>query len=106
LKDTNVIVVNVMIESNATDIARVKDAISAMELASQAEAGCEDYTFSVELNNPDRLRITERWVSMDALAAHFKSPHMATFQAAMGTLTVTNREMNFYEATVTAAPGS
>ena len=49
------IVVNVLIESSAADIASVKDAIAVMEVASQAEEGCEDYTFSVELNNPNKL---------------------------------------------------
>ena len=93
------IVVNVVIESSAADIASVKDAIAAMEVASQAEEGCDDYTFSVELNNPNKLRITEKWASAEALAAHFKTPHMATFQAAMGTLNVTSRELNFYDAT-------
>ena len=93
------IVVNVLIESSAADIASVKDAIAVMEVASQAEEGCEDYTFSVELNNPNKLRVTEKWSSAEALVAHFETSHMATFQAAMVSLNATSRELNFYEAT-------
>ena len=69
------IVVNVLIESSAADIASVKDAIAVMEVASRAEEGCEDYTFSVELNNPNKLRVTEKWSSAEALVAHFNVPH-------------------------------
>ncbi len=93
------IVVNVVIESSAANIASVKDAIAEMEVASRAEEGCEDYTFSVELNDPNKLRVTEKWRTAEALVAHFKTPHMATFQAALGRLDATNRELNFYEAT-------
>lgn len=93
------IVVNAKIESDANNIAAMKDAIAAMEAASQAEDGCEDYTFSVELNNPNVLRITERWATSDALTAHFATPHMAEFQAAMGAHPPKSVSAHFYEAT-------
>ena len=78
------IIVNAKIEADVATIAALKSAVAAMETASRAEAGCDDYTFSVELNDPNVLRITERWHSADALKAHFLTPHMAVFQAAMG----------------------
>lgn len=93
------IVVNAMIESDADNIAAMKTAIATMEAASQAEDGCEDYTFSVELNNPNTLRITERWASTEALTAHFGTPHMAAFQAAMGSHPPKSVSAHFYEAT-------
>ena len=62
------IVVNATITASEETIAAMKPAIAKMEAASQAESGCHDYTFSVELNNPSVLRITERWESMEALA--------------------------------------
>ena len=77
------IIVNATIVSDAESIRAMQPAIAEMEKASQAEDGCEDYTFSVELNNPDVLRITERWVDMAALQNHFSLPHMAKFQQAM-----------------------
>lgn len=100
------IVVNAIIESDADNIAAMKEAIAAMESASRAEDGCDDYTFSVELNNPDVLRITERWHSMGALQAHFATPHMADFQAAMAAHPPKSVAATFYEATEVERPGA
>ena len=99
------IVVNAIIETSADNIAAMKDAIAAMETASRAEPGCHDYTFSVELNNPDVLRITEKWQSMEDLTAHFAMPHMADFQAAMAANPPKNVAATFYEATEVTPPG-
>ena len=54
------IVVNAVVTSKPEDIAALQSAIHTMEAASREESGCNDYTFSVELNNPNRLRITEK----------------------------------------------
>ena len=99
------IVVNAIIEANAETIAAMQTAIATMEQASQAEEGCHDYTFSVELNNPDVLRITEKWESMDHLQSHFATPHMAAFQAAMGANPPKSVEAKFYEVTEVSPPG-
>ena len=99
------IVVNAVIESTAEHIAKMQSAIADMETASRAEAGCEDYTFSVELNNADVLRITEKWSTMDALVAHFSAPHMTSFQAAMAAYPPKSVTATFYEATEVAPPG-
>ena len=92
------IVVNARIEADADSIEKMKSAIAAVEQASRAEEGCDDYTFSVELSDPTHLRITERWTSREALAAHFATPHMATFQKAMGEHPPKGMKVHFYEA--------
>lgn len=92
------IIVNATVEADVATIEKMKTAMAAMEAASRAEEGCEDYTFSVELNDPTRLRITERWTSREALSAHFKMPHMATFQAAMAQSPPKGLKAHFYEA--------
>lgn len=99
------IVVNARIEATAETIAAMKSAIATMEAASRAEPGCSDYTFSVELNNPNVLRITERWASMADLSAHFAMPHMAAFQQAMQANPPKAVSATFYEATEVAPPG-
>lgn len=98
------IVVNATIVATADTISAMKKAIADMEQASRAEEGCFDYTFSVELNNPDVMRITEKWQSMEALGAHFATPHMAAFQAAMAAHPPKSVEAKFYEVTEVAPP--
>lgn len=91
------IIVNGRIETTADNIAALTDAIATMETASRAEDGCHDYTFSVEINDVNVIRITERWDSMAVLEVHFKTPHMAEFQKAMAAHPATSGEVHFYE---------
>ncbi|MGB1189970.1 MAG: putative quinol monooxygenase [Pseudomonadales bacterium] len=99
------IVVNAVIESSEVDIQMLKTAIAEMEVASRQEAGCFDYTFSVELNQPGTLRVTECWDSMEALSRHFTEPHMAAFQAALAAHPPKSVRATFYEANEVVPPG-
>jgi len=47
------------------------------------ERGCQAYRFTADLDDPGLVHLFERWESDEALAAHFKMPHMARFQAAV-----------------------
>jgi len=78
------IIVLAQVESSLESIETLRGALVEMEKASRAEAGCHDYTFSQEFGDPTRLRIVELWESMDALRAHFGTPHMAKFREALG----------------------
>jgi quinol monooxygenase YgiN len=91
------IVVNAVVKSTEEDIVALHNAIQNMETASRAEDGCDDYTFSVELNDPATLRITERWHSVEALKAHMATPHMAEFQRLMGANPPASLDVKFYE---------
>lgn len=66
--------------------------------ASRAEAGCLDYAYSVDVLDPGLIRVNERWESRDALAAHFKTAHMATWRAFFPELGITDRSLRLYEA--------
>lgn len=92
------IVINARIAVDAAGIEQLKEAIRVMETASRAEPGCRDYTFSVELNDPGTLRITELWDDMAALAAHFATPHMAEFSKALQAHPPKSLEVHCYEA--------
>ncbi len=100
------IIVNAKIVADPATIDAMREAIAVMETASRAEDGCDDYTFSVELNDPACMRITESWHSMDALAAHFATPHMAAFQQAMQAHPPKEVTAHFYEATEVPGPGA
>jgi len=72
---------------------------AAREMMSETrkEKGCISYTFSADLEDPGRFRIFEEWQDDAALAAHFKSPHMASFQKAVGGLGVREMTVQRYE---------
>jgi quinol monooxygenase YgiN len=71
------------IQFGAGEIERLTAACKTMIAETHKEPGCLEYAFSQDLSDPSRMRIIERWVDEAALAAHFASPHMAVFQAAL-----------------------
>ena len=98
------IVINAAIRVDEDTVAAMKEAIATMETASLAEEGCRDYCFSQELSNPTKMRVTERWENMEALAAHFQTPHMADFQAALAAHPPRGMELFCYDATEVDMP--
>ena len=98
------IVVNARIQTSAEAVAALRKAMLAMQAASLAEDGCEDYNFAVELSDPGVIRITERWTGREALIAHFQTPHMAEFLAAMQAQPPGETSAHFYTATEIEMP--
>lgn len=45
----------------------------------RAEAGCISYDFYVALSDPNTLMLFQEWETMEALMAHFQTPHMDDF---------------------------
>jgi quinol monooxygenase YgiN len=78
-------------------IDSVKDALATMESETRKEAGCLAYAFSLDINDPTMMRVFERWESMGALEAHFKTPHMAAFGAAIGKIQPSSLDIKAYE---------
>ena len=78
-------------------IEGVRDALHTMEEETRKEPGCLTYAFSIDVNDPNMLRIFERWESEDALKAHFKAPHMAAFGAAVAKIQPKSMEVKVYE---------
>lgn len=56
-------------------------AITDMVTATEQEDGCITYRFYEDLTEPGRFLIYEQWESKEHLAAHFNTPHMATFRS-------------------------
>ncbi|MFJ9903471.1 putative quinol monooxygenase [Streptomyces sp. NPDC101152] len=46
------------------------------------EPGCLDYAMTADPTEGRRIRVYERWVSQQALDAHFTTAHMKEFRAA------------------------
>ncbi len=83
---------------DASAVDTVRDALRTMEVETRKEAGCLTYAFSVDVNDPTMLRIFERWESNEALAAHFKTAHMAAFGAGLGDAHPKSVSVTAYEA--------
>lgn len=61
-------------------------AIADMVAASNAEEGCIAYAFTQDMLDPGVIHIVEKWTDDSALTAHFATPHMAAFGAAIAGL--------------------
>ena len=90
-----IVVAEVGIEEGSVD--GVRDALRTMETETLKESGCDTYAFSIDVSDPTTMRIIERWESEEALAAHFKAPHMAAFQAKVPEFGVKDMKVQKYE---------
>jgi quinol monooxygenase YgiN len=79
-----IVLAKAKVGAGAMDAA--KGAIADMVAASNAEEGCIAYTFTEDLLQPGVIHIVEKWQDEAALAAHFATPHMAAFGAAIAGL--------------------
>ena len=79
------------------EIDRLREAMRAQIEATRAEPGCELYAFSIDVLDPQTLRISERWASQEALDAHMKAPHMAAFGQALGTAKIESIKVDSYQ---------
>lgn len=68
---------------SADALEATRAAVADMVAASNAEAGCIAYSFTQDLGDPTIIHIVEKWQDDAALAAHFATPHMAAFGAAI-----------------------
>ena len=75
-----------------------RQAMANMVAASRAEEGCLGYAYAVDVLDPNKLIIVEKWVDDAALAFHFQTPHMAAFQQALGGLEVKITQLAKYQA--------
>lgn len=64
----------------------------------RAEAGCQEYVFTLDPHEPGTQRLFEIWDDEASLAAHARAPHMATYREAMQELgAMRSREVRLYE---------
>ena len=97
------IVVTGIIEIDAEHVWPATTAAAKMIAESEKEPGCITYRFYVDITETRRFRVYEEWESEEALAAHFKTPHMAEFQKALSGFRILNRQIVKYEVNVVKA---
>jgi quinol monooxygenase YgiN len=80
------------------DLALARPAMEEMIRASRAEAGCIDYAYAIDLLDPGLIRVSERWESREALAAHIASDHIRRWRALWPEIGVSDRRLRMYDA--------
>ncbi|MGL4608743.1 MAG: putative quinol monooxygenase [Trueperaceae bacterium] len=68
-----------------------------MANATHAEAGCIEYRFYNDLENPSKFFIFERWETQEALTKHFQTEHMCTFNEQLPQVLASKPEIYRYE---------
>jgi quinol monooxygenase YgiN len=79
------------------EIDRLEEKALWMMEQTRAEDGCLSYCFSRAMEDPDTLRIAERWASQEAIDAHAASAHMAEFNKTMAGAKVLGASLKSYE---------
>ncbi|MEM7271146.1 MAG: putative quinol monooxygenase [Pseudomonadota bacterium] len=97
------IVVTGVIEVDAEHVWPATTAAAKMVAETEKEDGCITYRFYVDISNTSMFRVYEEWRDDDALAAHFRTPHMAEFQNALKGFRILRRELVKFEVTETQA---
>ena len=87
------------VTAEAKGIEAARAALVKMQEATRKEAGCVSYGFSIDVGDASRIVIAERWKTMADLAAHMKTPHMAEFGKAIGTIKPTGMDIKAYDIT-------
>ena len=80
------------------NIAKAREAMSAMVAGSRAEDGCIEYAYSEDLLDPGLIRVTEMWRDRECLKAHFQTQHMAAWRQVWPSLGIGERNLALYEA--------
>ncbi len=62
------------------------------------EDGCISYAYSQDLVDPSMMHVAEAWRDREALAAHFETPHMAVWRAAIREVGLIDRNLKAHEA--------
>ncbi|MDW3221137.1 MAG: putative quinol monooxygenase [Acidimicrobiales bacterium] len=73
------------------------EAASRMAEASRDEPGCVDYRFSIDIEDPNTVRIFEHWESSESLERHFAAPHFLAFSELLGDVLDGQPEFSRYE---------
>jgi quinol monooxygenase YgiN len=78
-------------------VARARDLVAPLVVATRAEPGCIAYGFYADLDDPGTFHIYEEWESAEANAAHSASAHLAEFMAGVAELDVRRVRLDRYQ---------
>lgn len=78
-------------------IHRLRDEMHRVVEATRLEDGCINYDFAVDIADPTRLIVFERWRDQEALDGHVRSPHLAAWRAAGAAAGPVERHLTVWE---------
>lgn len=81
----------------SNDIARLRAPIARQATAVREFHGCDHYSFGVDILEPDLLRVSERWRTRAAQAAHMVGDHMVEFNIGMRAASVVATAIESFE---------
>ena len=79
LANNKTIVVNVEVDWGKENIQEIYQILQNHVEITRKEEGCEEFTFAVDINNPNIIRATEVWSNMKVLENHFKTENWYHF---------------------------
>jgi len=83
-------------------IAGLRDLMEATITETRKEDGCIDYSYGVDVLDPDAIVVVEYWEDYwedwAALEKHFTQAHMAVWIKALGEAGLVSRDIKFIEA--------
>jgi quinol monooxygenase YgiN len=91
------IIVAGTIQIDAAKRAEVEAAFDKMRAATLKEVGCVAYQSYLDRGDAGTFFMFEKWENDEALKAHFNTPHMAEFGAALGKAGVKGTDVWKYE---------
>jgi quinol monooxygenase YgiN len=97
LANDKTILVNVEVDWGTENIQEIYEILQSHVDTTRSEEGCEEFTFSVDINNPNILKATEVWTNMQALENHFKTENYKNFNSIMEKYPPKNITVNTYE---------
>ncbi len=77
------LIVTGVFDLDPAEVPRLKAAAIVMAQATREEDGCQAYAFWQDIETPSRFRVYEEWDSRAHLEAHFETPHMQVWRAAL-----------------------
>jgi quinol monooxygenase YgiN len=97
MQEAHMLIVAGTITVDAASIEKMRPAVDTMITETMKEEGCIDYNFAESIAHPGVIRVFEKWRSQGDLDDHFKTPHMAAFQGAMGQANVSGMDIKIYD---------
>jgi quinol monooxygenase YgiN len=83
---------------------QARELMRATQDSARTEPGCLYYAFAETLDDPGHFVVVQRWRDREAVAAHYRSPTFADYQARVEPLLVRDSELSLHVAEQSLVP--